>query len=474
MLKRTRYFLIKLVYILIDVVSASFSIYLACWLRQETLHSDINFNNLFFDPYNPYRHLFLFWVLVVIILNNSYGLYQTRREIYETLEIWQVAKSILLSALIIIVSLYVVRLEEFPRSILFWAVALMILTLSLWRLCKRRVVGYLVIQGYNNFNALIIGAGRVGMALTREIQRHPNLGIKILGYLDDYKAALPDKNMPSVLGTISEFAKIARREFVHEIFITIHHDSKVFLKLLEDAKDLGIAVRVIPQGFALMPSDFNKYNIGAIPVLEYSEVKFLRQQAGKRLFDIFASIVLGAVLLPFIVIFAIAIKLDSAGPVFYISRRFGRRGRIFNMLKFRSMVQDADKVLAQYKDKNEVDGPIFKIRNDPRVTQFGRLLRKYSLDELPQIFNVFIGDMSLVGPRPFPIEQIEKEDLRQLQRLEVRPGMTGVWQVRGRSDKSFNRLVKLDMWYINNWSFWLDLRILFKTLPAVLKGRGAY
>ena len=138
------------------------------------------------------------------------------------------------------------------------------------------------------------------------------------------------------------------------------------------------------------------------------------------------------------------------------------------------MHKDADRILEQFRDKNEVDGPIFKIKNDPRITRIGKFLRKYSMDELPQLFNVIKGDMSLVGPRPLPIDQIKKEDLRQLKRLEVKPGITGLWQIRGRSDISFSRLVKWDTWYINNWSFWLDLNILFQTIPVVLKGRGAY
>ncbi len=144
------------------------------------------------------------------------------------------------------------------------------------------------------------------------------------------------------------------------------------------------------------------------------------------------------------------------------------------MYKFRSMVVEADDLQSQLLHKNEADGPIFKIRSDPRVTEFGKFLRKFSLDELPQLINVFKGDMSLVGPRPFPIEQIEKEDLRQLKRLEVKPGITGLWQIRGRSDIPFNRLIKWDIWYINNWSFWLDLNILLQTLPVVVKAKGAY
>lgn len=144
------------------------------------------------------------------------------------------------------------------------------------------------------------------------------------------------------------------------------------------------------------------------------------------------------------------------------------------MYKFRTMGVNAHELQETLKAQNEVDGPIFKIKSDPRVTEFGKILRKYSLDELPQLINVLIGEMSLVGPRPFPIEQIEKEDLRQLKRLEVKPGITGLWQIRGRSDISFSRLIKWDIWYINNWSFWLDINILLQTIPVVVKGKGAY
>jgi len=265
-----------------------------------------------------------------------------------------------------------------------------------------------------------------------------------------------------------------RREFIQKIFITTHDDSGIFLKLLEQAKELGIAVRVIPHGFELMSGDFVKYNIGFIPILEYCDAVTCRRQFGKRLIDFVITFLAALFLLPIFLTIALLIKLDSQGPAIYISRRYGRSGRIFGMYKFRSMHIDADKMLDSIKDKNEADGPIFKIKNDPRVTKIGKFIRKYSLDELPQLFNVVRGDMSLVGPRPLPMDQIRREDLRQLMRLEVRPGITGLWQIRGRSDVSFARLVKWDMWYINNWSFWLDLNILFQTIPVVLKGRGAY
>jgi exopolysaccharide biosynthesis polyprenyl glycosylphosphotransferase len=231
---------------------------------------------------------------------------------------------------------------------------------------------------------------------------------------------------------------------------------------------------VVPQGYEYMAHDFIKFNIGIIPILEYSDIDVNYRQRVKRVFDFILSFLSVVFLLPVFIVLAVLIKLDSPGPVFYRSRRYGRYGRMFDMYKFRSMVINADDLLTQLKDRNEADGPIFKIKKDPRITGMGTFLRRYSLDELPQILNVIKGDMSLVGPRPFPITQLEKEDLRQLKRLGIRPGITGLWQIRGRSDVSFNKLLRWDIWYIKNWSFWLDLYILFQTFPVVVNGKGAY
>ena len=382
-------------------------------------------------------------------------------------------RSVASAAVLIIVMVYVFKIEGFPRSILISIGLFINAFLVIWRILKRKFVEYLVSQGYNNFNVLIIGAGKVGRALADEIHKKPGLGLRIVGFLDDFKPVDQGYQGHKIIGKVSDFIYIARREFINKIFITTHND-KMFLQLLEQAKELDIAVRVIPQGFELTTGEFSKYNIGLIPILEYSNAENFRKQVGKRIFDIVIASLAMVILLPVFAGIVLLIKLDSRGGIIYHSRRYGRRGQKFMMYKFRSMISNADEVLQQLRHQNEVDGPIFKIKKDPRVTPFGRFLRKYSLDEMPQLFNVIKGDMSLVGPRPFPIEQIEKEDLRQLQRLEVRPGITGLWQIRGRSDISFDRLVKWDIWYINNWSFWLDLKILLQTIPVVLKGRGAY
>ena len=474
MIRVGRQLLVTVLYITIDIGFISFSLLMASWIRQGTLPFEVTPHNLFFSPSNPFHIAFLLWMVVIIFVNNAYGLYQTKREIFETVEIWKVAKSVCLSALIMIVAIFAIKLTGFPRSILLLGATIMFLFLSLWRIMKRIFVEYLVTQGYNNFNVLIIGAGKIGIALAQEIQKKPALGLNIVGYLDDFKTDDSHTKGVKILGKISSFAKIARREFINKVFITCHHDGEGFLKLLEQAKDLGIAVRVVPHGFELITGEFTKYNIGFIPILEYCDAERFHKQVGKRLFDFTTSFILAVVMLPVFLVIAILIKLNSPGSIFYISKRYGRGGHIFKMYKFRSMQTGSDNMTDQIRDKNEVDGPIFKIKNDPRVTKIGRILRRYSIDELPQIFNVVQGHMSLVGPRPLPISQIQKEDLRQLQRLEVRPGITGLWQTRGRSDLSFVRLVKWDVWYINNWSFWLDLSILFKTIPVVIKGKGAY
>ncbi len=453
------------IYVFVDIICIYAAIYLVLLARHGTLPFAVSWEG-FFSSANPFKIVFLLWVPVILFFNQTHGLYLTRREMFESLEIWQVVKAVALATLTAIVAAYLLKIQDFPRGVLFFSALGIVVLLSAWRVLKRLLVNFLVQNGYNNFNALIIGAGKEGILLSDELKKQPGLGIKVVGFLDDEKEGS--------LGQLKDFERIAQREFIHQVFITVHPERQIFLKLLETAKDLNIAVRVVPQGYEYIIQDFIKYNIGIIPILEYSDIDVNYRHRGKRLFDFFLSLLLLIVLSPVLVLLMIAIKVDSPGPVFYYSKRHGYNARVFSMLKFRSMVTNADELLTQLKHKNEVDGPIFKIKRDPRITHVGAYLRRFSLDELPQILNVLKGDMSLVGPRPFPIHQVEKEDLRQLRRLGIRPGITGLWQIRGRSDVSFDKLLRWDIWYINNWSFWLDLYILFQTIPVVIRGKGAY
>jgi len=464
--------IIHSIYVLIDMACIDAAIYFVMVLRHWSLPFAVTWEG-FFSSANPFKVVFFLWVPVILFFNQTHGLYQTRREKLESLEIWQVIKSVALATLVAIVAVYLMKIQDFPRGVLVFSAVTICVLLSLWRILKKMLVNFMVRQGYNNFNAVIIGAGKVGALLADEINRQSALGIKVAGFLDDETEGSP-RSGEKVLGRLKDFRQIAQREFINQVFITIYPEHQTFIKLLEEARDLGIAVRVVPQGYEFMARDYVKYNIGIVPILEYSDTNVNYLQVAKRIFDFVFSLLLLIILLPVFAALMIMIKLDSPGPVFYYSKRHGYKAQVFAMYKFRSMVGNADELLHQLKDKNEVDGPIFKIKKDPRVTRMGAFLRRYSLDELPQILNVFKGDMSLVGPRPFPISQVEKEDLRQLRRLGIRPGITGLWQIRGRSDVSFDKLLRWDIWYIKNWSFWLDLYILFQTFPVVLRGKGAY
>jgi len=459
------------IYATIDVISIILAFYLVLLFRPQTVPFSVSFHSLFSEA-DPFRVLFMVWTLLILFFHYTHGLYHTRREQLESLEIWEVVKSILISTLVIVVLAFLLKIQDFPRSVMILNAVVITVFCSFWRFLKKLLVNYLVSNGYNNFNTLIIGAGKTGILLANEISKHPSLGLKVKGFLDDRKVGHCDK-WP-VLGKLDGIQEIIHREFIHKIFITIYPDHQSFIKLLEIAREEGLAVRVVPQGYEYMADDFIKFNIGVIPILEYSDIGVNYRQRLKRIFDFILSFLFMIFLLPIFIGIAIFIKIDSPGPVFYRSHRYGRHGRMFDMYKFRSMVINAEELLAELKDKNEVDGPIFKIKKDPRITGMGVFLRRYSLDELPQILNVLKGDMSLVGPRPFPIAQLEKEDLRQLRRLGIRPGITGLWQIRGRSDVSFDKLLRWDIWYIKNWSFWLDLYILLQTFPVVLKGKGAY
>jgi exopolysaccharide biosynthesis polyprenyl glycosylphosphotransferase len=192
----------------------------------------------------------------------------------------------------------------------------------------------------------------------------------------------------------------------------------------------------------------------------------------KRLLDIALSSVALVVLTPVLLAIAIAVHTDSPGPVFYVSERIGKKGRVFGCLKFRTMVRDAERRRTEVLHMNERDSVLFKITNDPRITRMGRFLRKYSLDELPQLINVLRGDMSMVGPRPPIASEVKRYELNHLRRLDVVPGVTGLWQVQARQDPSFDSYISLDTAYIENWSLWLDIKILVRTIGVVVAGTG--
>jgi exopolysaccharide biosynthesis polyprenyl glycosylphosphotransferase len=316
-------------------------------------------------------------------------------------------------------------------------------------------------------NVLIVGAGGLGQRLANYLEEHPELGRSVCGFLDDRK--LPGRG---VMGRTSDLAELARTGFVDEIILAGPHDREKTLRVVRAAQQLRLDVKMAPDLFGCEPTRETE-RIGGIPLISLHEERL--PVAGlflKRALDVAGAGVALILIAPVLALLALLIRLDSPGPVLYAAPRAGRKGRPFRCYKFRTMVGDADALKEGLRERNQRQGPCFKITGDPRITRLGRILRRYSLDELPQLWNVLKGEMSLVGPRPHPLDDYSAYSIEHLPRLDVIPGMTGLWQVTARRDASFQAGMNLDIEYIHRWSLGMDLRILLKTAAVVLRGSG--
>ena len=312
---------------------------------------------------------------------------------------------------------------------------------------------------------LIIGAGALGQEAAAALESDD--GRKLVGFLDD--------NEPrggSILARLSDLSRIARSEFVDEIIVAFPGKSELKQRLIREARRGRLAVSIVPDYLDCESRTLEFDCLGGLPLLTLHEDQRVLALYSKRVVDVVLSSVGLLITAPLIALIALAIKLDSRGPVFYRAPRAGRKGESFACCKFRTMVVNADGWKERLRKNNEREGPTFKIAADPRVTRVGRFLRRYSLDELPQLCNVLRGEMSLVGPRPHTLDGFQRYHLDHLRRLDVTPGITGLWQVTARRDPSFQRNMALDVEYIEKWDFWMDLRILCRTVPAVLSGSG--
>jgi len=461
------------IYVIIDLIFIGLSFFLAYIPRYNLFHNILvgktNLPNL-----REYSFIFVLWAIFLVISLNRRNLYTTDRGLSIPKEVFRTIISIFWTGILMAGVIFFAKYQFFSRQIFLKSFFLLCFSLPAWRVIKRLLVRKLISRGYRNTNVLIVGVGRVGKLVWAEIHRHPYLGFRVIGFLDDNGGQLKDG--PPVVGKLSDFLYVAKRFFIDEVIITIPSEKKVISNLIEQAKGLRLGVRIVPENFEQALPVLEVSYLGMMPLLTYKERGIHpAEMALKRLFDFVVSLLFLVIFSPLYIIVAILIKLDSKGQVFYIRKRAGYRRKPFNFYKFRSMVKVADSLKADLMDKNESRGNvIFKMKKDPRITRIGRFLRKYSIDEFPQMFNVLKGDMSLVGPRPFPIEESQKLESNHLERFAVRPGITGLAQIKGRSDLSFYHWGKWDLWYVNNWSFGFDFLILWWTMPVVLKGKGAY
>ena len=354
--------------------------------------------------------------------------------------------------------------------------------LSFVALVSTHLAGRVIMQafrsrGHNLRYLLIVGTNRRADGFARELALHPEWGYRLQGFVDTQWWYEQTSDSGDLLGGFDAIPSLLRTLPVDEVIVALPLASfyQQTEKIVELCRRHGIAVRSIGRFFdheESKRSAFLRGTVGSITL--HDESWDARASMIKRSVDVMISFIMLLVLAPILLTIAVLIKLTSAGPVCFKQTRMGYGKRPFQILKFRTMVQNAEKLISQVEHLNETQGPTFKLKNDPRITPLGKFLRKTSLDELPQLVNVFIGDMSLVGPRPLPLRDYEgfSEDWHR-RRFSVKPGITCLWQVMGRSSIGFDEWMALDMRYIDQWSVWLDIKILFQTIPAVFRGSGA-
>ena len=366
--------------------------------------------------------------------------------------------------------------------LLFW----LILTLAslLLRLLWRFWLEFLGRRGLQLTQVLMVGTNSRAVAFARAIENKLELGYRIIGFVDNDWFGLK-KFLASgypLVSDLKNFPQYLREHVVDEVIIDLPLNTyyQQVAAIVSHCLEQGIMVRFVSDSFYLLRnlrlgrSTFEEFNDTTV-IAVYNGVLGGLPLAAKRLVDICGSLALLALFSPLLVVVALLIKLTSPGPVFFVQERLGLNKRLFRMYKFRTMVVDAEQHQAELEIFNEMQGPTFKIKDDPRITPLGAILRRTSIDELPQLVNVLNGDMSLVGPRPLPVRDYRgfHEDWHR-RRFSVKPGLTCLWQIQGRNSLSFEEWMKLDLQYIDRWSFWLDIKILLHTIPAVWREKGAY
>jgi exopolysaccharide biosynthesis polyprenyl glycosylphosphotransferase len=423
------------------------------------------------------------FVLILLLWHMIFslcGLYESRRLSSRRLEIVDVVKACAISTALLALMAVFLRITMItPRFLAsFWIVGTFLLVS--WRLTMRPLLASLRRRGRNLRYMLIVGTNSRAIEFARKIQEKPELGYRLVGFVDDDWQSMDEfkKTGFPLVSDLAGLTEFVRRNVVDElaIYLPVRSFYEHSLGVAALCEQHGIIMRFNGDIFGLKKSR---------PILEeFDGDHQVATYAGtgddwwplvvKRMLDIAFSFILLLLLSPVFVIVAVLIKFSSGGPIFFRQERLGLNKRRFPILKFRTMVPNAEEMMAELEVLNEVSGPVFKIKEDPRITPIGKVLRRTSIDELPQLFNVLLGDMSLVGPRPLPIRDYEGfSDDWQRRRFSVRPGITCLWQVNGRSAIPFEQWMKLDLQYMDEWSLWLDIKILARTVSVVLKGIGA-
>ncbi|MGB3713077.1 MAG: sugar transferase [Candidatus Promineifilaceae bacterium] len=429
-------------------------------------------------PYGDYigQQVLLTFLLIITFSQNK--VWTRRRGEFWLDEVSRMGYATAAGIALMMAFTFFARPLAFSRLLLVWALLFIILFIAIARLLRRIILQMLYRRGIGVDQVIIVGSGEAGRSVIRTLLARPDLGYDAIGYLSDVfsEDSIGSGRIP-YLGDWSLLENILQdHPEVRIVFIAVpSHEQQQVESLVRTCQENGAQARVVPDFFQLSLNRVEFNNMTGIPMLSVREVRISPAgQSIKRLLDLSIVILLAIPATAITIITAIAIRLETHGSAFFIQERVGLKGKQFNMAKFRSMVVDAEIQKDSLRDLNEAMGPIFKIRDDPRLTRVGRIIRRFSMDELPQLYNVFVGDMSIVGPRPPLPDEVDQYQPWHMQRLAVKGGISGLWQVSGRSDLTFDEQCLLDIYYIENWSLALDLRIMVQTIPHILFGRGAY
>jgi exopolysaccharide biosynthesis polyprenyl glycosylphosphotransferase len=481
MLRQQARLVARFVY-LVDLALTSAAFFIAFFLRDNLL--PLLFPERFPTGLYPLlEYLKIFPVVLIIwslllFSHHSYHSHRTtplREEMLTTLRIVAFGTALLATIA------YLVPLRQLSRS---WFVLFVVLAATLLlseKLALRMLARYVRSRGLNYRTVVIVGTGKRATDVARLVEQHKYWGYKVIGFVSDGHRLNNGWAKHPLLGTLADLPRILERGIEgqsHAIDEIVFAVTRRKLDSLEPVflmcEELGIRTRVVMNFFPNRVARIELEELENVPFLTFTTTPSNESQlAAKRALDIALSLLLLALTLPVLAVVSVAIRITSSGSVLFKQERIGLNGRIFTLYKFRTMIEDAQARRAEVEHLNEMTGPVFKSKDDPRITAVGRLLRRFSFDEVPQLWNVLKGDMSLVGPRPPIPEEVWRYERWQRRRLSMKPGLTCLWQVSGRNQLDFDRWMELDLQYIDNWSPSLDLKILLRTIPAVLSGRGA-
>lgn len=428
-----------------------------------------------FWPYVPYM---VFYSFLLFIFYQSSNLYRTVRGRSWMEEVAMISSGVTNATVLLLALYFALQPLVTSRLMLAYVAGFSIILLSAARLVQRAILAQLRTKGIGVQRVVIVGMDETGQSVLRTLVARSELGYKVIGFLDDDpERGAVDLGRVSGLGTIDNLEQVLANHGIDQVIVTLrwqhYHD---ILAIATKAQRAGVDVRVVPDIFQLNMRQVQVENLDGIPLLGIGRVPQLKgtDRMLKRALDIALVLLAAPFWIPLFGLVVLAIRLEDGSSAFYRTRRVGENGREFDMYKFRSMIPDADKYRQELIEKHDQDPRHPKIINDPRITKVGRFIRRTSIDELPNLFNVVKGEMSLVGPRPPLPDEVQLYENWHRQRLQTIPGITGLWQVSGRSEIPFDEMCLMDIYYIENWSIKYDLQILFMTIPKVLLRSGAY